>query len=238
MKIVVGTSLPAYKLEPGGYGLSWLTNAGAIAGSVPDALVVHFAALQLDGRGRAPFQELFDRLDALAAAGVRVGVWSYTLDTGTETIGSSERFAHICVGRNAIAEFAHRFAADWIYYTDADCAAPADVLPRLLEVGHPVVGAHVPTFCLDGPRVDRPGMDLRRHWNTAGSLLVARDAFRRVPWRYDAFAGESEDVSTQHELERLGWPTLVRHDVIVDHFPQHVRPLEDRGHDLTFHRGS
>lgn len=236
--IIVGSTIPAFAMEDVHWH-HWLENAEAITAAAREAghEVRWLATLQVDARGEAPFDRLFYRLNQLRETGIWATTYRFSLDLGEERITSGNRFAGICIGRNLIIEAALRDRdVEWIYFADSDISAPDDVLVRLLELDWPVCGAHVPTYCLNGRRVHIAGADVRRHWNTAGSLLVRRDVFRRVPWRWDPDAGDTDDPATQHEMERLGWPTLVRHDVICRHNPEQIGPLEQRGLDLAVYR--
>lgn len=244
MRILVGSTIPAFKMTDDGDWWHWLENAEQITDQAAraDHDVEWLAVLQYDARGDQPFSQLFDRLSELQAAGLSASYWQFSIETHDFEITSSSRLVAICTGRNLIIERGIRRGAGAIYFADADISAPDDVLPKLLELDHPVVGGHVPTYCLDGPPVEiaagvgRSKPDVREHWNTAGSLLVHREAFRRVPWRHDPDAGCTDDPATQHELAQLGFPTWVRHDVICEHHPSSIVGLEDRGHDLAVYR--
>lgn len=246
-KILVGSTIPAFKaLETADQWGAWLYGAHEIE---TNALRVRhdlewIVTLQQDARGDRPFERLL-----VALAAVNATVYRYMIDLGQLRITTNNRFVGICIGRNLIIEHAlNDPEIEWIYFADSDIEAPPDVLPKLLELGDrfKVIGAHVPTYALghDAPKLPGTVGDSRVHWNTAGSLLVHRDVFRRVPWRWnpdeDGPAGPgdvcSDDPATQHEMERLGYPTVVRHDVICRHYPQSVLPLEDRAHDLEVYR--
>lgn len=61
---------------------------------------------------------------------------------------------------------------------------------------------------------------VKEHWNTAGFLLVRRDAFTRVAWNYDPDSGNSDDPAFQRNCaEMFGHQTFVRHDVLGHHVP-------------------
>lgn len=235
--ILIGSTIPAFKaVEEPDQWASWLDGHRDIASyaHAVDHDVQWGATLQQDARGDEPFAQLLTVLSFIDAI-----VYRYRFDLGHDRITTGNRFAGICIGRNLIIEHAlNDRDIEWIYFADSDISAPPDVLPKLLEVGHKVVGAHVPTYGLghDKPRMPLKPGDCRMHWNTAGSLLVHRDVFRRVPWRWDPDAGDTDDPATQAEMARLGYPTIVRHDVICRHHPECIGPLEQRGHDLEVYR--
>jgi hypothetical protein len=248
-RVLIGSTVPAFKMNDEGDWWHWLADAEALVAASSEAgiTVDWLGVLQEDARGRELFYPLSDRIAELGGT----SYW-FSLDTGVAAIDGGSRLGAICTGRNLIIDRALRQGHDWIYFADADISTPPDVLIRLLELDYPVCGAQVPTYGLDGPpataahylnfshsgpmrRAGRKG-DVRIHWTTAGSLMVSRDLFRRVPWRYDPDAGETDDPATQSELARLGWPTLVRHDVVCKHHPEAIGPLEGRGHDLAVYR--
>lgn len=266
MRILVGSTIPAYKMTSDGDWWHWLTNAAQISRAARSAghEVEWLAVLQHDARGRELFQPLIETtLVHREELGCRVAPprW-FSLDLGDDEINTGNRLIAICTGRNLITEYAMSRGHHAVYFADADIEAPADVLVRLAELCWPAAGAHVPMYGLDGPnavewalsrhqnadvtdlelqRADQIANagrfgDIRVHWNTAGSLFMTRDAFRRVPWRYDLDVGLTDDPATQTELARLGWPTLVRHDVICEHHPSWIGALEQRGHDLAVYR--
>lgn len=78
--------------------------------------------------------------------------------------------------------------------------------------------------------------DVQEHMNTAGFLLVQRDLFRRLRWRWDLDAGMTDDPCYHADALALGVPTYVRHDVIGRHWPEQIPALEARGYDLTVAR--
>lgn len=264
MKILVGSTIPAFKMTDDGHWWHWLDNAEQITWAAERAghEVTWLAVLQHDGRGRERFGDLRHRLGDLKSRSIATAARWFSLDLGDDDITSGNRLIAICTGRNLISEYAMSRGHGAVYFADSDIEAPDSILVRLTEMCWPVTGAHVPTYGLDGPnavewalsrhrRDDATEIELQRadqianagrfgdtrlHWNTAGSLLMTRDAFRRVPWRYDLDAGLTDDPATQTELARLGWPTLVRHDVICRHHPGMIGPVEERGHDLAVYR--
>lgn len=247
--ILVAATLPAFAMsEPDWHW--WLSNAEQIreTAEAEGHTAGFFATLQVDARGLAPFQPLIDRLQALEHDPLRgTPHITFSVDLGVDEWTTDTRLAGIITGRNLIVDRAIRRGHEWIYFADSDIEAPDDILPRLLELDWPVVGGHVPTYCLSGPpaeddwrhRIRDVGErfdGVRVHWTTAGSLMVRRDVFRRVPWRFDPDAGETDDPATQAEMARLGYPTLVRHDVLCTHHPESIAGFEHRGLDRTVYR--
>lgn len=160
-------------------------------------------------------------------------VWNYLINETANRVTNDARLAGICAGRNLAHEYAQRDRdISHILFLDTDLQPPVDAIDRLLRLDHPVVGGHVPVYCLDGPRVEEVDGDVREHWNTAGFLLVARDVFRTVRWRWDLEADMTDDPAFAHDVRLLGFgPTWVDHEVIGLHPP--LVPFDQRGHDLT-----
>lgn len=247
-RVLVASTIPAFAMGTPDWSW-WLKNWAEIKFNTLQAghEVEWLAVLQEDGRGRGVFDPLTVEMPNRAICGLDMSLRWFSLDLGVDEWTTGTRLAGIVTGRNLIIDHAIRHGHDWIYFADSDIEAPDDVLPRLLEMDWPVCGAHVPTYCLSGPfaRNDWRGRirdvgeryeDTQVHWNTAGSLLVRRDLFTRVPWRIDPDAGQTDDPATQAEMERLGYPTLVRHDVICRHHPDQVSGFEHRGLDRTVYR--
>jgi hypothetical protein len=119
--------------------------------------------------------------------------------------------------------------ASHILHLDADMCPPGDCLPKLLAMRHPLVGGEVPTYNLHGPVVPEYPFPVQSHMNTAGFLLVAREVFRRLRWRFDLEAGLTDDPCYHADAcDLLGIPTYVRKDVRGRHWPESIPPLEDR----------
>lgn len=255
--IVVGATIPPYKYDHALQVSSWLVNARATAAL---SEVTYFAALEIDARGVSVHAPVLDELKTLPSV-----TWTFSLDDQAHSLNSDNRLARICTGRNLITQYAHDIGASHILFLDSDIAVPAIAIQRLLEVDWPIVGGHVPTYCLNGPSVrcqkidtdaretwaidvggtrrlvaDRPllpdGIDVREHMNTAGFLLVRRDLFRKLRWRWDKDAGLTDDPCYHADACSLGYPTWVRHDVIGRHWPPSIGPVERRGHDMQIYR--
>lgn len=240
MTVVVGTTTAAaFMDEPGRYA-SWLANAEAIKASV-DGPVEYFAALQVDARGIAPFAPLIEQLEAVGGT-----YWTYSLDDGRTEVTTANRLRHLTMGQNVVTD---RCAGDpavtHLLFLAADLAPPADALTKLLEVaeftGTPFVGGHVSTYGLDGPRrqadSEALGADLRMHMPTAAFVLLGREVFNRIRWRYDVDRGWSDDPALWHDAnDLLDVDALVRHDCEGRHWPECIGPIEDRIADRSVAR--
>ena len=220
---VAATVTSGFRGDPAGL-TAWLAHAQNWA-----ARGAHlFAAVQT---APATAHRLAAALARFAADGV--DTWEFAVaDRGPAT--GERRLTPICAGRNLAQQaFLLDPTATHVLFLDADVTPPADLPDRLLEVSHPVVGGHVPAYCLGGPPVPwaagafPPGADVRAHWNTAGCLLVGRAVVRRVRWGWDKDAGATDDPTYQRDAEGMGvGPTWVRHDVVCHHAP--LEPWENR----------
>lgn len=223
--VLVGATIAPYILSKPEAATAWLKalEDGAAGG------VDHFtvAALECDGRGLEPYEDagFLARLDS-------VGVfYEGYLGEGARTINTANRVQRIVDGLNLIRAMALRGAYSHVWYNHADTYAPRHALEKLLEVRWPIVGAHVPAYALDGPQAFRPEDfpgDVRVHMSPGASLLVDRWLTEQIPWRCDPVAGLTDDPAYHHDALRLGIPTLVRHDVVCRHYPEHLSPMENR----------
>ncbi|HEX3539645.1 MAG TPA: hypothetical protein VHT75_04300 [Acidimicrobiales bacterium] len=259
MTVLVGTTCAPYKTDDPRSVLSWLATVEELHATSDIQL---FAALEVDARGEEPHTALITELEE--AGGV---YWTFSLDDRAETITGRNRLTRICAGRNLVTQYGHDIGASHILFVDSDVTVPGDAVRRLLEVDWPIVGGHIPTYCLNGPKVEaidtalngdppqwaariandysfrhfdgRPfpeGADVREHMNTAGFLLVRRDLFLKLRWRWSLDDGLTDDPCYHADAAALGYPTWVRHDVRGRHFPEQIGPVDGRGHDLTIHR--
>lgn len=186
-----------------------------------------------------------DGLDGLADLVRSVGgvVWDFSIDEHNDRIDSASRLLGITTGRNLAHEYAQRDPdITHILFLDTDVTPPRNAVTDLLEVvtefmGLHLVGGHIPLYGLTGPR--QPGSpdawDLQQHWSSAGFLLVDRDAFRVLRWRYDLEEGMTDDPCFAADAKRMGFGyTLVRHSVVGQHYPARMLvPVEKRGHNLS-----
>lgn len=241
MKVLVATTVGPYKVDPADPWESeaWLADAQAMM-AVSEAVgidVVFFAALETDGRGREHYAHLVDRL-----ADIGGDVWFFSADTGGD-FDSTSRLWRICTGRNLIVERAlHDHEVTHVLFLDSDLRVPPESVVRLVELERMVAGGNVPSYCLDGPRVhtlDLPekarGRDVRRHWNTAGFLLVSRIVFSEVRWGTSPDEGITDDPWFARAAKRaVGAETWVDHGLVGKH--RVLVPVEQRGHDLEYRR--
>lgn len=233
--IVVGTTLAAFVMDQVETWHSWMMNPEQVIESTSEE-VRYFVAIEVDARGLEPFEELLGRLAELGGE-----YWTYSLDDGRTEVTTGNRLRHITTGQNLVVDYCVSEGADWLLFMAADCRPPDDVIPRMLELEHPLVAPNVPTYCLglDTPKVSRfipRGWDVRCHMASAAALMIHSDVFRKIRWRWDPVDG-SDDPCFWLDARRLGVETLVRHDVTARHYPEQVPGIEARGHDMTVHRG-
>jgi hypothetical protein len=233
--IVVATTLTGFAMDSPDTWASWLINADAIRASHPD--VVYFAAIETDARGVAPFAPLLGPID---------DHWTFSLDDGRTEVTTANRLRHITMGQNLATDYALSHPdCTHLLFLAADLEPPPDALTKLLEVDHPIVGGHVPTYCLGGPtpklwdREFPPEWDVQVHMASAAFILIRRDLLRFVRWRWDLDAGMSDDPCMHYDARTFhGVETLVRHDCVGQHHPESIPAIEQRGYDLTVHRNS
>jgi hypothetical protein len=231
-KIIIGTTLPAMAMGDPDAWSSWLMHADRQRMFAADAgyEVQHFAAVQVDGRGEAPFAPLYERLGELGGHW-----WTYSLDDGRDRITMTNRWRHITFGQNLVVE---RCQADpsveWLLFLAADCAASSDVFPRMLEMQHPLVAPYITTYGLRGPAVEGYPFPVEDAMASAAALFVHRSVFRRIRFRWDLDEQMSDDPCFHADArDLLGVPTYVRTDVLARHYPEAVGDYESRGYDTA-----
>lgn len=226
--IVVGTTLAAFAMSHKDTWSSWLRNADEIKASHPEG-VHYFAAIQIDGRGIEIFRPLINELERLQGS-----YFTYSLDDGRTEVTTKNRLRHITTGQNIVSEFATAADASHLLFLAADLAPAPDTLPKLLELNHPLVGGEVTTYCLSGPKVESYPFPVEEHMATAAYILIARQVFKRLRWRWDKEENLSDDPAYHHDAQTLlGIPTYVRKDCIGKHYPEAIGAIETRGYDLT-----
>jgi hypothetical protein len=206
---------------------AWLYNAEAMQASHPD--VRFFCAIETDARGLAPFAPLMSRLDDVGGEW-----WTYHLDDGRSKVTTENRGRHLVCGQNLATDYATSIGATHVVFLAADCEPPPDTIPKLLEVNWPIVGGHVPGYCLDGPDVIGYDFPVKRHMATAAFVMLQRSIFRSIRWRWDIDLGLTDDPCLYWDAKRLyGVDTYVRHDVVGRHYPEALCGIEERGYDLS-----
>lgn len=231
MKVAVCSTVAAYKCD-GRSEMAWLDQAAEWGD------VEWFCALQVGQGHDEKLDELRLRLYELGAT-----VWTFSIDDGFDTVTTGSRLKAICAGRNLCHEFVNEHQdITHLLFLDSDTAPPADLIEKLAEIDHPIVGAHVPTYGLDGPKVlgsrVPEGADVREHdLQTAGCLLLTREAVNSIRWGWNVDAGLTDDPWTEQLAEKVGLGKVwVRHDVVCRHYPDAIGPLEARWHDLSIKR--
>jgi hypothetical protein len=241
VSVLVGTTLAAYVMDQQDTWSAWLRNAEAMRNSYDD-VVDFFTAIEVDARGLAPFAPLLARLHDVAGS-----YWTWCLDDGREEVTTTNRLRHITVGQNLVNDRACEGSYSHMLFVAADCEPPTDVLPKLIEVGMPIVAAHSPTYNLPWRSVEVGEFGNRLAalpvWTSvtpdvlvfsAACVMLEREAFRKLRWRWDRDAGMTDDPCLQYDAwYDHRWPTLVRHDVVTKHYPEMIPAIEHRGHDRT-----
>jgi hypothetical protein len=231
-KVVVGTTLPTMAMGDTDAWSSWLKHAERQRAMADDCGydLRHFAAIQVDARGIEPFAPLLDRL-----AGLNGEHWVYSLDDGRTSIEMTNRWRHITVGQNLVTEYCQSDAeVEWLLFLAADCAAPSDIVPRMLEMDHPLVAPYISTYGLRGPAAEGYPFPVEDTMASAAAIFINRSIFRRIRWRWDLDDGMSDDPCFHHDaLKLLNTPTHVRMDVLARHYPESVGDYESRGYDTA-----
>lgn len=228
----MGSTLAAFAMENDEIWSSWLSNAEAMRAhaSAAGAELLFFAAPEVDARGVVPFRPLIARLNELVG-----DYWPWRLDAGRTEVTTTNRLRYITMGQNIVAEYANASGADWLLFLAADTKAPDDVIPKLLELNHPLCGPEIPTYCLSGPRVTQYPFPVEEQLISAAAIFIRRELFKVLRWRYDTEAGMSDDPAFRHDAWTLmGIKSYVRKDCVAQHFPAAIGPVESRfmGRDM------
>lgn len=235
-RIVVGTTVAAFCMNTKDAWASWLINAqeqkeeAAKLGYV----LTHFAAIQVDARGLEPFQPFIAALEELGGE-----YWTYSLDDGRTTITMTNRWRHITFGQNIVVDYCQAIPeCDWLLFLAADCAAPVNIVPKMLEMNHPLCAPYISTYQLRGTGVlknRRTGQIYPAEWGvedamaSAACIFIGREVFRKIRWRWDNDTQMSDDPCLHYDAQTLlDIPTYVRHDVTATHYPIAVGAYEER----------
>lgn len=209
---VIGSPLVAWKCDKGEH-MTWLQNRISIAEKFPNA--VWFSSFETDHRGLEPFRDVMCALQEVGGKH-----WTFTIDDMRSEVTSVNRLIRIETGRNLIREFAQRpvvtkdhssveirhsaeqsrYSA--VLYVDSDVRISVEIVEKLMEIDHPLVGVDVPAYGLRGKLIhENPRVE--EHWTTAGLLWVNEPAFYDLPWHHNAPRGLSDDPAFQFMAERL-----------------------------------
>lgn len=235
--IVVGTTTAAFAMDDPNTWESWMRNAEKVKenyqrfGDFSD--IKYFAALEVDARGIEPFRPFIERLEAIGGE-----YFTYSLDDGRTSITTLNRLRHITFGQNLVVDYCQANpAVTHLLFMAADCMPPDDIMPRMLEMDHPLVAPYITTYGLRGPKVERYNYPVMDTMASAAAIFIARSVFTKIRWRWDLETNLSDDPAFHHDaLHLLNIPTYVREDCVARHFPESIGAIETRGHDLTVHR--
>lgn len=235
--IVVATTIHAYVMDNEDHWSSWMKNAEQVKNSYQKfgdwADLQYFAAIQVDARGLEPFAPFIERLNSINGA-----FWTYSLDDGRTEVTTKNRLRHITCGQNLANDFAmSNPACSHMLFLAADTMPPDDILPRMLEMDHPLCAPYMPTYGLRGPKIDKYSFPVMDTMASAAAIFIARDVFSGIRWRWDMDKNMSDDPCFHHDaLHYLKIPTYVREDCIAKHFPEAVGAIETRGHDMKIYK--
>jgi hypothetical protein len=234
MKIAVCTTLAAYVMDNPGTYASWVENQAAVAEHARSVGVelTYFAAIETDARGIVPFIPLISTLTTMQDG----DYWTFALDDRRTEITTANRLRHLTMGQNIASEFASAGGYEWMLFLAADTRPPDDVIPKLLEMNHPLVGCELVTYCLRGSRVPQyTEYPVEEQLISAACIMIRHDVFRVIRWRVDHVLGMHDDRSYQYDAqELLGIPSYVRKDCRATHYPEAVCAIETRypGRDM------
>lgn len=235
--IVIGTTLHAFVMDNEDHWGSWMRNAEKVKeeyqhfGNWTD--VKYFAAIQIDSRGLEPFGPFLKRLEEIGGE-----FWTYSLDDGRTEVTTKNRIRHITVGQNLVNDYAMSIpSCTHMLFLAADTMPSNDILPKMLEMNHPLCAPYITTYGLRGPRVDKYSFPVMNAMASAAAIFIAREVFSGIRWRWDMDKNMSDDPCFHHDaFHYLNIPTYVREDCQAQHFPISVGAIETRGHDMKVHR--
>lgn len=231
--IVVGTTLAAFVMDNEDHWASWMRNAEQVRENYQRFArwsdVKYFAAIQIDGRGLEPFTPFIERLEAIGGE-----YWTYSLDDKRTAVTTNNRIRHIVVGQNLVNEYAMSHTdCTHLLFMAADCMPAGDVVPKMLEMNHPLCAPYISTYQLRGPYVEGYNFPVMNTMASAAAIFIARSVFSVIRWRRDVDANMSDDPCFHHDtLHYLRVPTYVREDCEATHYPKDVDAIETRGHNM------
>lgn len=231
----MGTTIPAFAMQDQDTWGAWLYNAKLLQDDHPD--IEFFAALEIDGRGAKVFRPLIEQAEKL---GIPFSYFTFLLDDGAREINTGNRLRRITTGQNLVSDYCRSNpATKWLLFLAADLCPEPKAISKLLEIDHPIVGGEVSTYCLDGPKVESfTEFPVHNQMATAAFVMLHRDVFNKISWRWDLDNGDSDDPCLWKDAQNLlGFPTYVRKDCIGTHYPVSISAIEVRvpGRDMSWH---
>lgn len=231
--IIVGTTLAAFVMDQEDAWSSWMKNAELVKEEYKNFSgndnIKYFAAIQLDARGIDVFKPFIERLESIGGE-----YWTFMLDDGRTNVDMKNRWRHIVFGQNVIFEYAQANKdCTHLLVSGADCMPPNNIMEKMLEMNHPIVAPYISTYALKGPRVDKYSYPVMDAMATPACLLIAREIFTKIKWRWDMDNGISDDYCFHYDTKTyLNTPTYVREDVKARHFPESIGDYASRGFNL------
>jgi len=225
--ITVCTTLATFAMDSPEVWGSWMRNAEQVRIN-SDVAVDYFAAIQTDARGLEPFAPFIERLEAIGGQ-----YWTYVFDDGRTNVDMSNRLRHLTLGQNICTEYSTARRATHMLFMAADCMPPDDIMPRMLELNHPLCAPYINTYGLTGPDVEGHPFPVMDTMASAACIFISSDVFRRLRWRSDYVDGSDDPCYHKDAKELLNIPTYVRKDIIAKHYPEAVGDYVSRGYDTT-----
>lgn len=176
--------------------------------------------------------------------GLCYDVWAQAsswFGTRTSDQDQTHRLSPIVMARNMAREFAILADAAAIMYVDSDVLVPVNALDALWCVDKNIVSGLVPgrgvhshvNYMGSGQHLQAVSPNLfRTDYATAGFVMIRRQVFRVISWRWGATAEDlehnhSEDPLFGYDARRSGldwW--YVRTDIKAEHLDNPDRPLK------------
>ena len=234
--LVVATIICDHKLYPGAERVLERNAALEVPEEMEKAVYLNIETNPTNNLWLVDYCDLLQHVDAY-------DVWTWQSSWRLERTKDQDqgyRLPPICIARNMVREFALAMDAAAVLYVDSDVLVPKNALRELWETEFPIVGGIVPgrgchshVNYLGSPGAFRSlGENLAEtDFSTAGFLLVRREVFERVNWRWgwdDRGRGpHSEDPLFGYETRQLGIPWRVRTDLVAEHLDNPDRPLTE-----------
>ena len=158
-----------------------------------------------------PFQRsvIYRLTEKFPARNVSFDEWAWRTTLGTEWHPVSKfdqdqaRLRQIATARNMCIDYALLTGASHLLFIDADVIPPTDVIPKLMSLGHTLVGGIVPgrgchkdlKYIFGEEREFSTGSAqvLEVRHGTCGCMMIERRVFDRIRFRYSIDQGLSED---------------------------------------------